>query len=164
MEPIDEMLGPTTDGEELVLWERSFVDFSLRLVPSIFSSLDPGFFSEQVLKKPVMKSRGYLHKENARLQQSPMGLDTREKVFSVSTANTHAQSDWVFTTFLQLVSRPPACLIATDPRQLLVSSPTQEPPSHCLTNELQPLSLCTQGSFPHFTYLTVWPNQWVRAT
>ena len=164
MEPIGEVLGPTADGEELVLWEKGFVDFLLRLVPIIFSSLDPGFFWEQVLKKPEMKSRGCLRKDNSRLQQSPVGLETREKVFSVSTANTHAQSDWILAIFLQLVSRPPACLIATDPRQLLVSSPTQEPSSHCLTNELQPLSLCTQGSLPPFTYLTVLANQWVHAT
>lgn len=44
MEPIGEVLGPTADGEELVLWEKGFVDFLLRLVPIIFSSLDPGFF------------------------------------------------------------------------------------------------------------------------
>ena len=90
--------------------------------------------------------------------------------FSVSIANTHAHSGLseFFPVFLQLLSRLPTCLVRLvcihpqQQQQINVSETelvTQNPASHCLTDPLQPLYLCTLRGPCLFMYLTVPPNQ-----
>lgn len=174
------MSGPIADGEEVIWGGRSFIDFLLRQLPIFFLTPDPVFFWEQVFENPIMKSRSHLHRENSRLHSAvPNGSEDWIEFFFPCFYCQHPCSFRllrVFTAFLQLVSRSAGCGVrhfqtsqtpiadqSVNHSQAANALYGSKPPSHCLTNKLQPLYLCTQGPLPPFMELTVPPDQTVPA-